>query len=261
MRLPPPTLPLFLLVFLLAVLASSCGGPAGYRPDQRPQTLYYGTPYPSRSSPPGYQQPAYPQQNYRQPVQQTTLGGNNSRPSITAAFIRKGSFGRKRQRFMQPRYITIHSTQNYDSASDAAAHARLLQKGALTARGNSLGYLTWHFTVDERSIYQSLPENEQGQHADYEGPGNRISIGIEMCENRGNSRSRTLDRTAQLTAHLLKKHGIPLSNVVPHQHWRRIRYSDGRDLGHKNCPHFLMDNNGRPGAQWARFIAQIRRYL
>jgi len=82
-----------------------------------------------------------------------------------------------------------------------------------------------------------------------------------MYENRCNSRSRTLDRTAQLTAHLSKKHGIPLSNVVPHQPRRRIRYSDGRDLGHKNCPHLLMDDSYRPGAKWPGFIAQIRRYL
>jgi N-acetylmuramoyl-L-alanine amidase len=72
----------------------------------------------------------------------------------------------------------------------------MLRNGSLKDPRNSLGYLTCHFTVDDRSIYQSLPVNEQGQHADYEGRGNRESIGIEMCENRGGSRAATVERTA-----------------------------------------------------------------
>ncbi|MGJ8696067.1 MAG: peptidoglycan recognition protein family protein [Verrucomicrobiaceae bacterium] len=190
----------------------------------------------------------------------SSSGYSGSRPYIKEAFIKKGSYGRHRTRYMSPRYITIHSTQNYSAQGDALAHARMLQRGALKGRKNSLGYITWHFTVDEDSIYQSLPTNEQGQHADYEGQGNRQSIGIEMCENRGNSRSATLDRTARLTAYLMRKHNIPISRVVPHQHWRMIRYADGRDLGHKNCPHFLM-TNGKPGAKWRAFLRQIERYL
>ncbi|MGE9268614.1 MAG: peptidoglycan recognition protein family protein [Verrucomicrobiales bacterium] len=183
-----------------------------------------------------------------------------NKPRITPAFIPDGRYGRHRTRHMKPRYITIHSTQSYSRGADALAHARMLQRGALTASKNSLGYLTWHYTVDESSIYQSLPDHEQGQHADYEGRGNRQSIGIEMCENAGNSREATLERTARLTAYLMKKHNIPLRRVVGHNHWRRIRYADGRDLGHKNCPHFLLDN-GKYGAKWAAFKRRIQKYL
>lgn len=178
---------------------------------------------------------------------------------IVEAYIPRGRYGRHRIRHMNPRYITVHSTQNYSRSADARAHARMLSTGRLKGSNNSLGYITWHYTVDEDSIFQSLPDHEEGQHADYEGPGNRSSIGIEMCENRGNSRSRTLDRTARLIAHLMREHNIPLSRVVPHQHWRRIRYSDRRDLGHKNCPHFLLDH-GRPGAKWRAFLARVKRY-
>ena len=179
---------------------------------------------------------------------------------ITEALIPEGRYGRAKNGRMSPRYITIHSTQNYGGGADARTHARLLQRGGLTSKNNSLGYLTWHFSVDDHSIYQSLPTNEQGQHADYDGTGNRKSIGIEMCENRGNSRSATLDRTARLTADLMRHHNIPISNVVPHQHWERIRYSDGRNLGHKNCPNFLM-TNGKPGAKWQAFLNQIKSHL
>jgi len=178
---------------------------------------------------------------------------------ITKLLIPKGRHGRWRTKRMNPRYITIHSTQNYSRTGDAYGHAKFLYTGALKGRKNSLGYLTWHLSVDDHSAYQSLPFNEQGQHADYEGRGNRQSIGIEMCENKGNSRSKTLRRTAKIAAGLMNKYNIPLKNVVPHQHWRRVRHADGRDLGHKNCPHFLM-TNGKPGPKWQAFLKMVKSY-
>lgn len=179
--------------------------------------------------------------------------------AISPALIPKGQHGRWRIRSMRPRYITVHSTQNFGRGADARTHAELLKRGALKGSKNSLGYITWHYTVDDHSIYQSLPDNEQGQHADYEGDGNRYSIGIEMCEHAGNDREKTVDMTAQLIAYLMRKHRIPVENVVPHYHWRRIRYADGRDLGHKNCPHFLLDK-GKPGAKWQAFLAKVKSY-
>lgn len=186
-------------------------------------------------------------------------GGGDMGGSITQAYIPKGKHGRWRTRSMRPRYITVHSTQNYSRGAGARTHAESLRNGALKGRKNSLGYITWHYTVDDHSIYQTLPDNEQGQHADYEGAGNRSSIGIEMCENSDNNRARTVEKTAQLVAYLMRKHRIPLDRVVPHQHWRMIRYADGRDLGHKNCPHFLMDN-GKPGAKWQAFLRKVNSY-
>ncbi|MCB1276017.1 N-acetylmuramoyl-L-alanine amidase [Prosthecobacter sp.] len=180
-------------------------------------------------------------------------------PGVTVDLIPNGRYARRYHRPMVPRYITIHATENYARSCGAYAHAQMLKKGSIKGRHNAIGYIGWHFTVDDHSIYQSMPTNERGEHADYDGPGNRTSIGIEMCENRGNSRERTLDKTARLVAWLMKEHGIPLSHVVPHQHWRMIRHDDHRDLGHKNCPHFLMDH-GRPGAKWQAFLAKIAAY-
>lgn len=178
---------------------------------------------------------------------------------VKQMLIPKGVNGRHRTRSMRPRYITIHSTQNRARSANARMHAIGMYQGNFRSRYNSLGYLAWHYTVDDGSIYQSLPTYEQGQHADYEGPGNRSSIGIEMCENRGNHRGRTVDRTARLTASLMKEHGIPLGNVVPHQHWHMKRFADGKDLGHKNCPHFLL-NNGQRGPKWNQFLAKVNYY-
>ena len=185
--------------------------------------------------------------------------GSDSGLGIKIALIPEGKYGRHKTRAMNPRYITIHSTQNFGVGAGASTHAHLLRRGGLKSTHNSLGYLTWHYTVDAYSIYQSLPLNEQGQHADYEGNGNRKSIGIEMCENAGNSRAATVDRTARLAAKLMREFNIPLRNVVPHQHWERIRYSDRKNLGHKNCPHFLMDN-GKPGPKWEGFLRKVDSY-
>jgi N-acetylmuramoyl-L-alanine amidase len=175
---------------------------------------------------------------------------------VVKRFIPKGRYGRKYKRTMKPRYITVHSTQNY--TGDAWDHARALEKGKLRApkrrNGNRIGYLTWHFTVQEDVVIQHLPTIEQGEHADFNGPGNNYSVGIEMCEHRGNSRQRTLDRTAKLCASLMHQYKIPLKNVVPHQHWPR----KGTKPEHKNCPHYLM-TNGRPGKKWSQFLRSIKR--
>jgi N-acetylmuramoyl-L-alanine amidase len=179
--------------------------------------------------------------------------------NVRQDLIPNGRHARKYHRSMQPRYITIHSTQNFSRGADALRHSEALKNGKLRARKirgfNRIGYLVWHFTVDEDRAVQHLPTNEQGEHADFGGPGNRYSIGIEMCENKGNSRSATIERTAKLTAYLMQKHKISLRKVVPHYHWKRR----GLSQPHKNCPHYLLDN-GHPGAKWQWFLAKVNKH-
>ena len=171
--------------------------------------------------------------------------------------VPKGTHGRRVVRPMKPRFITIHSTQNWTAGAER--HSLALKRGALRAPkrrgGNRIGYLIWHFTVDDTVAIQHLPTSEQGEHADFDGPGNRYSIGIEMCEHRGSSRAATVERTAKLAAILMKKHGVPVKNVVPHYHWPRR----GASPPNKNCPHFLLDN-GRPGAKWRAFQGRVNYY-
>jgi N-acetylmuramoyl-L-alanine amidase len=170
-------------------------------------------------------------------------------------YIPAGKAGRWKARPMRPTYITIHSTQNFSPSADARQHSRALKNGALRGR-NSLGYLTWHFSVDDQRAVQHLPLNERGEHADFDGPGNRTSVGIEMCEHRGSNRAATVDRTARLTAILMHAYDIPLRKVVPHYHWPRSKYPRNP---HKDCPHFLLDN-GKPGPTWRHFLARVNHY-
>lgn len=172
--------------------------------------------------------------------------------NLKVDYVSKRSRFRKSARPMAPRYITIHSTENYSPAADSEQHSKALKNGRLPA--------IWHFTVDDRKAIQHLPLNEQGVHADinrpgYSAPGNRYSIGIEMCEYRGCNRAATLERTAKLTAYLMHKNDIPLSRVVPHYHWPRA----GKRPPNKACPHFLM-TNGRPGAKWRWFLGRVNYY-
>ncbi|WP_411827326.1 N-acetylmuramoyl-L-alanine amidase family protein [Luteolibacter sp. AS25] len=177
--------------------------------------------------------------------------------NLKVDMVPKGTHGRKVVRPMNPRYITIHSTQNYTAGAER--HALALKRGALRSGkrpgGNRIGYLIWHFTVDEKVAIQHMPTSEQGEHADFSGPGNLYSIGIEMCEERGSNLRSTIERTAQLTAVLMKKKGIPLKNVVPHYHWPR----GGKTPPNKNCPHFLLDN-GKPGRKWKWFQGRVNYY-
>jgi N-acetylmuramoyl-L-alanine amidase len=178
---------------------------------------------------------------------------------VKVDLIQPGKAGRKYYRPMAPRYVTIHATENTSPGADAFRHALALKNGALTSGmrpgGNRIGFLTWHFTVQGSCAVQHLPTREQGEHADFNGPGNNTSIGIEMCENRGNDMAATVDRTARLAAYLMYAYHMPLQNVVPHYHWPR----QGTSPLHKDCPHFLLDQH-KPKASWKWFQSLVQQH-
>jgi len=236
--------PLFTALMVLLTFCASVDPRSDYPQYVEPQVYH-----PVNVYQPGLQ-PAKPLMKTSELLRQVNLNRD---------LIPRGKHARKYRRRMNPRYITIHSTQNYSPAADAWQHSKALKNGKLRAYkrkgGNRIGYLVWHYSIDEARVVQHLPDNEQGEHADFDGPGNNYSLGLEMCENRGNSRADTVDRTAKLTAYLMKKHDIPIRNVVPHYHWPRA----GLSTPNKNCPHFLLDN-GRPGYKWRAFQRRVQRY-
>ncbi|MBT0952071.1 N-acetylmuramoyl-L-alanine amidase [Bacillus velezensis] len=134
---------------------------------------------------------------------------------------------------MNPAYITVHNTANTARGANAAMHARY-EKNPETPT-------SWHFTVDEKEIYQHLPLNENGWHAGdgNSGTGNRKSIGIEICENSDGDFEKAVANAQWLIKKLMKEQGISLANVVPHQHWSG-----------KYCPRKLLD-------RWDSFKAGI----
>ncbi len=230
----------FLLILtapLLGLSFTGCGGDKSSVTSNRGSNSYY----PSAGGSPNHL------------VSRVRSSGRRSANSLLSevrlkqSIISRSARGRT-GRHMTPRYITIHSTQNWSPGADSNRHA-------LALKNSKLGRISWHYTTDDKQAVQHLPTSEQGNHADHNGPGNKFSIGIEMCEHPGCSKTLTMDRSAKLAAYLMVKHDIPLSRVVPHYHWPRW----GKNPPNKNCPHFLM-TNGKPGAKWQAFLAKVNRY-
>lgn len=123
-------------------------------------------------------------------------------------------------------HITVHNTQNPDKGSDALAHARyLLGKDAQKRK------VSWHYTVDSERVVKHLPTSEAGWHAGNNG--NRVSIGVEICENEDGDQEAANERAALLCAVLMHALKIPTARVVTHQRWTG-----------KRCPHKLLDQPG-----------------
>lgn len=141
---------------------------------------------------------------------------------------------------MKPEYLTIHQTGNTNPGADAKMHNRYVHNNAPNP--------SWHFTVDDKVIYQHLPLNENGWHAGdgANGPGNRQSIGIEICENRDGNRAAAEANAAWLVAKLLKDYGLGLDRVKQHYDWSG-----------KNCPRVLR---GRKDG-WKNFLAAVEAHL
>ena len=141
------------------------------------------------------------------------------------------------------KYITIHDTANPQAGANAKAHAGYLRGATAAAIPAS-----WHFTVDDKVIYQHLPLTENGWHCGdgTNGPGNRQSIGIEICENSDGNRAQAEANAAWLTAKLLKDYGLKITDVKQHYDWNK-----------KNCPRVLR---GRKNG-WSGFLAAVEANL
>lgn len=133
--------------------------------------------------------------------------------------------------------ITIHETGNYAKGANAAAHASWLKGDDAASKK-----ISYHYTVDDHSIYQHLPDDERAYHAGDggSGPGNATSIGIEICVNQDGDFAQAKANAAALVRLLMQLHGIPLANVVQHNHW------NGKD-----CPKTIRATKGA----WEAFLA------
>ncbi|MBS7225866.1 MAG: N-acetylmuramoyl-L-alanine amidase, partial [Clostridiaceae bacterium] len=69
------------------------------------------------------------------------------------------------------------------------------------------------------------------------------SIGIEICVNAGGDFAQAQANAASLVRLLMEEHGIPLDNVVQHNHW------NGKD-----CPKTIRATAGA----WEAFLALCR---
>ncbi len=140
---------------------------------------------------------------------------------------------------IRPLYVTIHNTGVNGAGADAYAHANLQY------RGNS-AQSSWHFSVDDHEIWQSVPMDEMAYHSgDGAAMGNAATIGIEICENSdGNYRQAEIN-AAKLTARILHAQGLPANAIRQHNDWNG-----------KNCPQNMREmTNGSMG--WDAFLTLV----
>jgi N-acetylmuramoyl-L-alanine amidase CwlA len=159
--------------------------------------------------------------------------------NIVQDFIPAGNSNRPGRK-LDATSITIHNTDNDSVGANAPAHAKY-QKGA-DARKRQV---SWHFTVDDKSVYQSLPINEIGWHAGSHA-GNTTSIGVEICMNADLDVPAAYRRAALLTAVLAFQNGIKVPTQIKQHH----------DWSGKHCPRVLIDKpNG-----WKDFLGQVKQF-
>lgn len=144
---------------------------------------------------------------------------------------------------MKPEYITIHQTGNTSKGANAEMHNRYVHNVAPNP--------SWHYTVDDKEIYQHLPLDENGWHAGdgTNGTGNRKSISIEICVNRDGNLAWAEANAAWLAAKLIKEVG----SLKPFSACMKQHY----DWSKKNCPAQIR---GRKNG-WAEFLGQVEGLL
>jgi len=153
---------------------------------------------------------------------------------ITQDFIPM-SVVRKGTPLAASKFITIHETGNPSPGADALMHNKYIRSAANLARGTS-----WHFTVDDHSIYQHLPTSEQGIHAGTRA-GNTQSIGIEICINPDGNFEQAKKNAQWLVAQLLVQLNLDKSKIKQHFDWSG-----------KNCPATI-----RRTGTWQAFLNGI----
>lgn len=154
--------------------------------------------------------------------------------NVIVDIVPKGNYEIRPAYYMNPSAITIHNTGNSGKGANAEAHNRYIHNMAnLTPKDT--GYASWHFSVDDKHIYQHIPLDESAWHTgDGSGlkSGNRTSIGIEICENVDMEDYHQAEENAiALTVYLMKTLGI--STVRTHQSWSG-----------KYCPRVILGRDG-----------------
>lgn len=139
---------------------------------------------------------------------------------------------------MSAKYITIHNTANDASAENEIAYM---------IRNNY--QISYHFAVDDKEVVQGLPLDRNGWHCGdgKNGPGNRQSIGVEICYSlSGGERYKKAEKNAiKFVAQLLHERGWGIDGVKKHQDWNG-----------KYCPHRIL-SEGR----WNSFKKAIENEL
>lgn len=138
------------------------------------------------------------------------------------------------------RYIVVHYTSNRGDTAKNNADYFAREKPGVSA----------HFFVDEKEIWESVPENRIAWHCgakQYRHPEcrNSNSIGVEICMNdkKGAIRQGSIQNAVKLVRLLMERYSVPLERVVRHH-----------DVTGKHCPAPFVDDPTR----WQAFRNELQ---
>ena len=142
-------------------------------------------------------------------------------------------------------YIVIHYTANNgDTAKNNADY--FANNSNLLASAN--------YFIDEISDWQSVKDTDTAYHCGatmykHKSCRNHNSIGVELCsriDSNGNYyfKDETIKRAAKLVKELMKKHNIPIENVIRHY-----------DVTGKICPAPMVNNE----KLWKEFLSMLTK--
>lgn len=130
-----------------------------------------------------------------------------------------------------PGLYVQHETD--DPSATAASENRYLHNGA---EGRTA---SWHFSVDDREIWQTIPIDEvTWQSADGNGPGNMSGISCELCVYVGIDTAKARHNAEALAGGIMKALGMPATLLK--RHWD-MNYA----LADPPCPEMC----DRPGSE------------
>lgn len=133
---------------------------------------------------------------------------------------------------LRPQYVTLHNTGN--SNSTAQANRNWFD--------NPRAQVSAHWVVDEKEAILCVPEHEVAWHALTEG--NRLSIGVEVCEFADSTRHNNAYKNAvTLCAAILKRHSLTADKLTTHKRWTG-----------KECPRHILP-------VWIKFVSDVGREL
>ncbi|WGD81779.1 N-acetylmuramoyl-L-alanine amidase [Bacillus subtilis] len=160
--------------------------------------------------------------------------------SVKKNLVSEAKYALKCPNPMTAEYITIHNTANDASAANEISYMI----------GNTSS-TSFHFAVDDKEVIQGLPLNRNAWHTGdgTNGPGNRKSIGVEICYSEsGGAKYYAAEKLAiKFVAQLLKERGWGVDRVRKHQDWNG-----------KYCPHRIL-SEGRWDEVKAAIADELRK--
>lgn len=138
---------------------------------------------------------------------------------------------------MTPEFIVVHNTYNDASARNEISY--MISNNSPTS---------FHYAIDDKEIWQGIPENRNSWNAGDGGTGvgNRKGISIEICYSKsgGEKFDKAEKLSAKFIAYKLLEKGWDIDRVKKHQ-----------DFSGKYCPHRTLDKG------WNRFLEMVRKEM